>query len=263
VERIRSLDVLSLVTCLGFLLPSGHAASQEISSAALLGTGITAEYGLGSYAVIDEYFSTEKYSGTLPYMRLNWSRAHEKAVYQLGLEARTSSEIRNYSVKTAITQFSFIQGFLYPLPRMVLFGRDLHLFLGPCSEIFILMNTQDLAVSALGFGMSVSALFSLGARAELVMPLSSKLGVEGLLQAGFLSLGIRAIDDETSDDAAAPKLLTALAGTNASLRLGLRYRLAATFSVRLAYQFTLTRITPWIPLLATSDTILAGLTWSF
>ncbi|MCK4771941.1 MAG: hypothetical protein KAT18_03410, partial [Candidatus Latescibacteria bacterium] len=80
---------------------------------------------------------------------------------------------------------------------------------------------------------------------------------------GLLSLGIRAVDDEMSDDAAAPKVLTPLAGTNASFRLGLRYRLSGAFYGRLAYQFTLTRITPWTPLLAASDTVIAGLTWSF
>lgn len=262
----RSLRLIcpSPLLALALLLAvAGEAAGQEASSAALLGTGITAEYGLGAYAVTDEYFSTGKYSGTLPYLRVNWSRAHEKAIYELGVEARTSSQIRNYSVATTITQFSFIQGFLYPLPRMTVLGKDLHLFLGPYSEIFLLMNTQDLAVSALGFGLSISALISLGVRAEFVVPLSSKLSVEGAARAGLLSLGVRAVDEEMNDDAANPKLLTALAGTNAALRLGLGYRLSGAFSARLAYQFSLTRIRPWTPLLAASDTVLAGLTWSF
>lgn len=262
----RAIDslYLSLSLTLALLLISpGAVTGQEASSAAMLGTGITAEYGLGAYAVTDKYFSTGKYSGTLPYLRVNWSRAHEKAIYELGVEARTSSEIRNYSVSTTITQFSIIQGFLYPLPRKSVFGKDLHVFLGPCSEIFVLMNTQDLAVSALGFGLSMSVLISLGARAEFLLPLSPKLSLEGAARVGLLSLGVRAVDEEMNEDAANPKLLTALAGTNTALRLGLGYRLSGAFSARLAYQFSLTRITPWTPLLAASDTVLAGLTWSF
>jgi len=263
-RTMKRLQMVLLLTLpLSVLLASGKAAGQAASAGGALSPGLSVEYGLGHYAVTDEYFSTEKYSGTLPYLRVNWCREHAKSIYQLGLEVRTSSEIRNYSISTEITQLSFTQGFLYPLRQRSLFNRDLFLFVGPCSELFILMNTQDLAVSTLGFGMSSSVLISLGARAVIVMPLSPKLSAESTFQAGILSLGIRGIDDEMNDDVAAPKVLTPLSGTNASLRLGLRYRLLGAFHGQLAYQFSLTRITPWIPLLAASDTVIAGLTWSF
>jgi hypothetical protein len=248
---------------LSILFVTGKAAGQETSAGSVLGPGLSVEYGLGHYAVTDEYFSTEKYSGTLPYLRVNWCREHTKSIYHVGLEVRTSSEIRNYSISTDIMQFSLTQGFLYPLRKTSLFNKDLHLFAGPHTEIFLLMNTQNLAVSALGFGLSVSALISVGARAGFVMPLSPRLSAEGAIQAGILSLGIRTVDDETSEDAGDPKLLTPLTGTHSSLRLGLRYRLSDAFSGQLAYQFTLTRIKPWVPLLAASDTVIAGLTWSF
>ena len=256
-----SVSGLVLIGLVVFTAPP--AAGQELSPAARLGTGLAIEYGLGSCAVTDEYFSAEKYTGTLPWLRVQWRRAHERAVYQLALEARTSSRIRNYSIATRLTQVSLVQGFLYPLPQKTLLGRDLALFLGPCTEIFLLVNTQDLAASALGFGLSTSVLLSLGIRAEFILPLSSKLSVEGAARAGVLSLGVRAVDEEMNDDAANPKLLTALAGTHAVLRLGLGYRLSGAFTARLAYQFSLTRLTPWTPLLAASDTVLTGLTWSF
>ncbi|MCK4772349.1 MAG: hypothetical protein KAT18_05460, partial [Candidatus Latescibacteria bacterium] len=229
----QSQLILLLAQLLSLLLVAGKAAGQEVPAGGVFGPGLTVEYGLGSYSVTDEYFSAEKYSGTLPYLRVNWCREHERNIYQLGLEVRTSSAIRNYSVSTDIMQFSLVQGFLYPLLQTSLFNRDVHIFVGPSTEIFVLMNTQDLAVSALGFGLSTSALISLGARAEIVMPLSPKLSAESSLQAGLLSLGIRAVDDEMSDDAAAPKVLTPLAGTNASFRLGLRYRLSGAFYGRL------------------------------
>lgn len=255
--------VLLLTLPLSIPLLAGKASGQAASAGGALSPGLSVEYGLGHYAVTDEYFSTEKYSDTLPYLRVNWCREHAKSTYQLGLEVRTSSEIRNYSISTEITQITFTQGFLYPLRQRSLFNRDLSLFVGPCSEFFILLNTQNLAVSALGFGMSSSVLISLGARVVIVMPLSPKLSAESTLQAGILSLGIRGVDDERNDDVAVPKVLTPLSGTNASLQLGLRYRLSGAFLGRLAYQFNLTRITPWIPLLAASDTVIAGMTWSF
>jgi hypothetical protein len=46
--------------------------------------GITQEYGIGNYAVTDEYISKEKYSGTLPYYKVGWANQHEDYVYHLG-----------------------------------------------------------------------------------------------------------------------------------------------------------------------------------
>jgi len=259
---MRSVSTVLLLSALG-LFPSLPARGQGSSTAVLPGAGLAFEYGLGSSAVTDEYFSSEKYSGSLPLVHVSWTRAHERAVYRLGLEARTSSRLRNYSVATAITQVTFHQGFLYPLHARTLLGRDLHLFLGPCTEFFVLVNSQDLAVSALGFGASVTVLLALGIHGEAVLPLSEKIELTGFVRAGLLSFGMRAIDDETNDDAGAPKILTGLAGTHTTLRFGLGYRLSNAFRLSGGYQFSLTRITPWTPLLAASDTALFGLSWSF
>ena len=102
--------------------------------------GISVEYGLGNYSVRDEYISKEKYSGTLPSFRVSWSRFHNKYGYYLSLEYANSSNIKNYNVSTDIYQFALNQGFLYPLPKMSLFNRDVNAFLGPSTELFFFYN---------------------------------------------------------------------------------------------------------------------------
>lgn len=252
------LLVSLLVMNLGFTTVARSQNTPDPEARSL--RGITVEYGGGGYAITDENISREKYSGSIPYIGLEWARDHTRNHFRLGFEAMSSSSIRNYNVSTTITQFSIYQAFLYPLSDIPVFRRDATILVGPSTELFILLNNQDIAVSALGFAQSVAALISLGARAELVIPLSSRLQAEGSLRAGILSLGVRAVDDERTNESPA-RLLTALSGTHVVFRLGIRYSLSERWSCRLAYASDMTRIRSWQPLLSASDNLLFGLTW--
>ena len=179
----------------------------------LLARGITIEYGIGDFAITDENISKEMYSGSLPWLSVQWARGHTRNNFRLGLEVRSSNNIRNYNVATDITQFSLNQAFLYPLSDVSILGRDVFALVGPSTEMYFLLNSQDIAVTALGFAQSVAALISVGTLVEMVMPLSPRLKAEGSLRAGILSLGFRAVDDERTDEPPA-RLLTALSGTH-------------------------------------------------
>jgi len=224
--------------------------------------GISLEYGIGSYAVTDEYISTEKYSGSMPYYRIEWANQHTNYVYHLSLNYQYSSEIKNYNVSTDIYQFTLNQGFDYALPKFTMFNKDAFLYLGPSTELFFYYNNQNIAVAGFDYAQSIAVLFSLGVSSELYYKLSNKLIIETSLDFDLLSLGFRMVDSEETDESPA-KLLTIISATNSVFRLGPRYYLLDNLSLKAVYLFNLTRISAWEPLLSASDNLVLTLTYGF
>jgi hypothetical protein len=224
--------------------------------------GVSIRYGLGMYAFKDEYISGEKYSGSMPTFTVQWVRAHPKAVYRLALAYRGSDEITNHNVSTAVTHFTLSQGFLYPLKSISLFRKPLYAWRGPSTAIFFFNNDPDIAVSGFDYAQSVAALISVGLNADLIYPLTSRFQCESALRFTVLSMGLREIDAEETDDAPV-KLLTLLNGLHVSFDLGCRFVLFKPFSVRAAYRFEFVRMGAWEPLLIASDNVLIDLTVRF
>jgi hypothetical protein len=251
--------IISLVI---MLVSVNSFAQDSLNHRTVFPAGISVEYGAGKYSVRDEYISKEKYSGTLPRFRAIWSRFHNKYGYSLSIEYGSSSEIKNHNVSTTINQFVLNQGFLYPLPKMSLFSRDVYTFLGPSTELFFFYNKQNIAVTGFDYAQSFAALFSAGVSSEILYPLGQDLQAEGSLCFSVLSLGFRMVDDE-EEDVSPVKLLTLLKGINSSLRLGLRYSMLNHLSIKIGYKFHLTRISSWTPLLSASDNVFVSLSYNF
>jgi hypothetical protein len=242
---------------------TGSLLGQDsLSHRSIFPEGITLEYGIGSYAVTDEYISEEKYSGSIPYYSINWTNQHADYVYHLGIDYRYSSDIKNNNVSTDIYQFNLNQGFDYALPKFRLFNKDAYLYLGPSTELFFYYNNQNIAVSGFDYAQSIALLISLGVNSELFYQLSNKFYIETSLDFDLLSLGFRMVDSEETDESPV-KLLTVISATNTVFRLGLRYYLLENLSIKAAYLFNLTRIDAWEPLLSASDNVVFTLTYGF
>ena len=255
--------LISFLICFLFIVANQPIHSQDSSShKTIFPEGITLEYGMGNYAVTDEYISKEKYSGSLPYYKVGWANQHEDYVYHLGIEYRFSSEIKNYNVSTEIYQFSLNQGFLYSLPEFSLFSKDVYTFLGPSTELFFYYNNQNIAVDGFDYAQSFAALFSLGISSEIIYPVWSNFNVESSLAFSVLSLGLRIVDSEESDTSPV-KILTLVSGTNVVFRLGTRYYLFNNLSFKASYLLNVTRISSWDPLLSASDNLIFSLTYGF
>jgi len=249
--------------CFAILISIGNLSGQDsLNHQSTFPPGITIEYGVGNYSVKDEYISKEKYSGTLPYYSVRWTKRHNEYVYRLDMAYRNSNDINNFNVTTDITQFTLNQGFLYPLNEISIFQKSLYLWLGPATELFFFYNDQNIAVSGFDYAQSFAGLFSLGLNVEGIYPLNSGFLLESSLRLTVVSLGLRMVDTE-EDDQSGAKLLTLFSGLNASFDLGVRYFLLDRLSVKLAYKFELTRISAWDPLLSASDNLIIGLTYSF
>ena len=251
---------LSLAFILSF---SGNLFGQDsLDQNSTFPEGITIEYGIGNYAVTDDYISTEKYSGSMPYYRILWTKPHNDYVYHLGIDYRYSSDIKNNNVSTDIYQFTLNQGFDYALPKFTVFNKDAYLYLGPSTELFFYYNNQNIAVSGFDYAQSFALLISLGVSSELYYQLSNNFYIETSLDFDLLSLGFRMVDSEETDESPV-KLLTVISATNTVFRFGPRYYLLDNLSIKAAYLFNLTRISAWEPLLSASDNVVFTLTYGF
>jgi hypothetical protein len=260
---MRRCRFLLLVVPLLFLGADLHAQAAP-GTHVLLPSGISIKGGLGRYSVRDEYLSAERYSGTLPHFSATWARPHERGGFRIGVEHRTSSEIRNNNISAGVTSFSLDLDFLYRVATLSLFSRDAALFLGPSTGFFMHFSELNIAFSELELPYSFAILLPLGFNSTLVLPATDRVQVTGSFRTSVFSLGLRMIDFYEDDDEPSPvRFLSLLSGTNAHLRLGARYALSDRLSLDLGYEFQLLRIKPWDSLLSTSDNVLFGFTVGF
>ena len=66
--------VHSLIAAPLLFVASGLSAQTAPLIDSPFASGISVQAGLGQYSVRDEYFSAERYSGTLPYLSVSWTR---------------------------------------------------------------------------------------------------------------------------------------------------------------------------------------------
>jgi hypothetical protein len=257
--NIKAKTILSTIAIFIALVAYGQ---DTVFYSTVFPKGITIKYGFGNYSVKDQYISKEKYSGTIPYFSFGWAKKHNRYIYQLEMEYRNSDDIKNNNVTTNITQFILKQGFLYPLKKRGLFSRDLDLWLGPSTELFVFYNKPKIAVSGFDYAQSYAALLSVAINFTGIYSLSSKFQIESSISTSALSFGLRMVDSE-EDNQAPAKLLTLFSGLNSSFDLGIRYYLINSLSIKAGYKIELCRISAWEPLIAASDNLIIGLTYNF
>lgn len=249
--------LLSLLICTSVLHGQDNATEPL-----LFPGGISLQYGIASFALVDEYISPERYTGLLPGYALEWNRSHENYVYALGFEFGQSDDFSNNHVTSEVLKFRLSQGFLYCLKPVKLFQKELGLWIGPGTDIFYFENSPDIAVSGFDYSHSFATLVSLGFRGDAIYPFSERFSLESSLQFTLLSLGIRTIDKEEEEDSAA-KLLSTLSGLNASFFLGMNVELTGWLSLGLAYRFTITRVSAWDEILMAGNSVCATLQFRF
>jgi hypothetical protein len=257
-KKLNSCFLVILVLSISFNLSAQNLSNKDL----IIPEGLNFEYGIGGYAVTDEYISKEKYSGASTFYSLEWINHHSDYIYHLKLSFHNAAGIKNNNVAADIIQFSLNQGFSYSLPEFKLFGKDTYLLIGPSAELFAYYNDQKIAVDGFDYSQSLAVLLSGNFTSRVIYKMSSNFDLEGSLDFSLLSLGIRIIDPEEEDISPA-KLLTLFTGTNLNVKFGPRYYLMDNLSLRLSYLLNITRISSWTPLLSASDNLIFSFTYGF
>lgn len=219
--------------------------------------GINIDYGLGRLSVKDDFFSREKYTGTLPYFRIGWSRFHDGEGIQLWLNYRSSSEIKNNHFSADVVQFSLELDHPYSVGAFALWSKNVYAYLGPSVEFFTYYNRLNFASDGVFLDFSFATLLSLGIHPLVVVPLRDRLQLESSIQINAFSVVVRMpqiinVHNGSSNDSRL-KLLTPFSSLNTQMNVGVRYCVFETLSLKLRYEFHVTRVTSWEFLLAASD----------
>lgn len=248
-----------LLGCLAVLLARSEVQAQTHRTA--FPNSVYFETGWGYASIRDEFISKERYSGLLPSLSVRWSRFDEKNAWSLGLGYSRSTRIKNHNVSAEIAQFCLDLDILYPVGRPVLFSRDLSVYLGPSSELFLHVRRQNIAGGGLALfdAYSFASLFSLAVKTQVIYPVRPRLQLVGSVRLTVVSLGARIVDPNREDKASPVKLLTPASGLNGSGDLVLGYMFLRRLSVAVGYRLQVMRITAWDPILSATDTLIAGL----
>ncbi len=261
----RSIIIIMLLA-FGFHINS-YAQQNDLTHENVYPRGITIDYGAGLFSVKDNFFSKERYSGILPYFKVGWSQFHGNRAVQLNLKYSSSSKIRNNEMAANIVLFSLEGDYLYPAGTFSLFSKKVYTYLGPYADFYTYYNRLNFANDGMFFDFSVAALLSLGVHPMFIMPLREKFKFESSMQMNVFSVVIRMPEiievDNNGEDESRLKLLTPFSGLNSQINFGVRYYPVKALSLKLRYEFHLTRITTWEYLLAASDNIICTVTYHF
>lgn len=219
---------------------------------------------MGLYSVKDEYISTEKYSGTLPYVNLEWVWFHHKGAYRLEFEYQNSSNISNNNISARVMQLVFNQDFIYPVGRFQLFSKSVYAYLGPSAQFFFYDIDYNFAqpgtfISPNTFGI----IGSLGANSEFICPVNKKLRIEGLLRSNLISFSGKKIDEYKYTDDPSPTLLSVITATKIDCDISVRYHFAKRISTSVGYEFDLLRIHKWDPYIAAGNSLIISMNYTF
>jgi hypothetical protein len=250
------------VTAALLIRPSAGTAQEPNGHPDLFASGISFTSGIGRYSVRDDFISGRRYTGNVPYVRVDWIRFRENRGFRLGLRFRANGDVKNYNLSSTVTSARLGLDFFYRAGSFRLLGRSSAVYLGPSTGITLYVSDQNIAGNGLDLAISFAGLLSVGGAAGLVVPLSDKLSTSAGLRADLLSLGLRIVDLVESDESPV-KVLTAPRGTDLCARVGLRYDLHRRFSAGIGYEAQMTRVSAWDYLGIGSDNLVLTLTVGF
>ncbi|HPE57266.1 MAG TPA: hypothetical protein P5514_13345 [Bacteroidales bacterium] len=256
----KSRSKLIVILIGTFILTSATIlrGQDELFETPCFPSGIFAGSSFSGLALKDQYISPEKYRGPLWSYNLGWARDHNKYIYRLNFEYGFSEQVKNNNARSQVTLVALRQGFLYPLKAHKLFNKELFIYLGPSADFYYYQNDPVLAIHGFEYVHSILTMFSLGFNAELIYPITNRYQLESAVSLSILSLGIRSVDDEESDESMA-KLLPVFEALNGSFDLRNRFYILRKLSVSLGYRFQITNINAWDPLIHARDEITFGL----
>lgn len=228
----------------------------------LLGNSISIRGGWGHLAIRDDYISQEVYSGTLPYLEVNWLHSDESTSHRLGLEFRSASAIRNNNVSAEITQTALKLDYMYSTGTFGFLGRKVTSYVGPSTDFYIYFRQQNIANGGLASfnAYSFACFFSLGINSTLVLPLESGFSTEGSGSLNLLSFGARLTDLGNKNEKSV-KLTSVLSGLRGHAELLLRYNLTDDLLLKAGYRFEICQSSSWDYLLAASDNLIVVITY--
>lgn len=206
--------------------------------------GIIIEAGIGNTAIVDEFISQERYSGSLPYIGFWYSRQHEKSAYQVGLTYQNSESLENYNVRAVFSRVSLNYDLFYPVKHFKMFHKPAVFSLGPSIEYFEYEFSSNFTSSHRCFSELIMA--SLGMNFLLDYQISRKFSAGLFLRTNILGVSAKTHDNNKFEDMDTI-FLGLIAANNINADLLVNYRIWNFISAGIKFKAQYTRSTSWDP----------------
>jgi hypothetical protein len=226
----------------------------------MFGGGLTLQGGIGYIAVRDEYISREKYSGSIPFYGVTWSKYHETYGFRLHLEYQHTPDLKDFNVTSEVHQFRISLEYLYPFADAIMCSKNVKVFLGPTAELFE-FHRKDNIIGPENLQSNV-ALISGGIKSEAFWSLTESLQMRAAAHTTLLSMGFRSVNSNNSNEPST-KLLTPFRGMDADGEIAVSYQLMKPLSASIGYRFDVTRVSAWDYFISANDNVIISLSYVF
>ena len=204
--------------------------------------GLTVEYGMGGCAIVDDYLSHERYTGTLPYIGVWYNRLHDGRGFRLGITHQEDDDLENYAIRASFMRTAVNFDQIFMMKDFTLFGSPAAWYFGPSVEYFEyeLINRFSSSHKV----MSELIMVSMGINTSLDVELTRRLTVGFFLRGNVLGVNYKTHDELKYADKNS-KLQTLISANNLNADLQARYRILKRVSLGLTGKAQYTRSSGW------------------
>ncbi|MCD4698422.1 MAG: hypothetical protein K8S16_19525 [Bacteroidales bacterium] len=220
--------------------------------------GITIEYGIGPSAIVDNYISQERYTGTLPYIGIWYGRFHEKSAYQLGLSFQRDSDFKNHAITADFSRVSLNYDLFYSVREMNIFNKPATLYLGPSAEYFEYELYNTFASKYKTFSELI--MVSMGMNCSLHYKLSDRFSTNFFLRTNILGATFKTHDDRKYNDENA-KFQSLFSANNITGDILVKYKILKFLSAGVKFKGQLTKSTGWDESRTFTNSVLLSVTF--
>ncbi|MGA3246423.1 MAG: hypothetical protein ABSE41_17520, partial [Bacteroidota bacterium] len=221
---------------------------------------LTLQGGIGTFAVRDEYISGEKYSGSIPFYGVTWSKYHETYGFRLHLEYQHAPDLKNFNVSSDIQQFRVSIEYLYPIADAIMCSKSVKIFLGPTAELYEYHRKDDI-IGPENLQSNIG-LVSGGIKAEAFWLLNERLRVQAAAHTTLLSMGFHTVNSNSSSESSSKPLMP-FKGVDADGEIAVSYQFMKSLNASIGYRFDVTRVSAWEYFIAADDNLIVSLSYAF
>lgn len=231
---------MKTINILIFIILAGRINAQEIvdNPENNLTRNLSLHTNLGISSIIDRQISEHTYSGTTTCFGLSYLKMHQTYGSLFKFNYENSSDIKYRNTSAAIHNILLSYGKMYPINGIKLFNRNLYTLLGPSTDMFFHLRTQNSSLNIMAPTVSYTLLFSLSFNSIVVYPINNKIACEADFSVTAISFGSR-FPNIMYKEINLFKLLPFYKGLRNSDRIALSYHPFSYLKLKCGYEFNL------------------------
>ena len=232
------MKMLKICISLVFLINGLSAQDNKSDVPDPLCRSISIDKGIGICSVSDKQISENKYTGTIGSIGITYLGWHQTYGSYFKFKYENGQKIEYQNTSAAINNVLLSYGKVYSIKGLKLFHKGLYTYLGPSTDIYFHIRTQNASLNIMAPTVSYTVLFSLSLNAMVVYPINEQIECEGTLSATFMSFGSR-FPNIVYKEINLFKLLPFYKGLRNSERIAVAYRPFNFLTLKIGYEFNL------------------------